>query len=112
MNLDFAVERLYQVGWTPDGDEELLRLPDGRRMPSISCVKREFGRAGLQLSVQHAPKFQCYRASWSPAEKSRDEMQLDPASRQGTVVGACEQEAAVYALAQLLTARNANALNV
>ena len=64
MNLDFAVERLYQVGWTPAADEELVRFPDGRHVPSVSCVKREFGRAGLQLSVQRAPRFQCYRASW------------------------------------------------
>ena len=112
MNLDFAVERLYQVGWTPAADEELVRLPDGRHVPSVSCVKREFGRAGLQLSVQHAPRFQCYRASWAPAEKSTDDLQLDPAAHEGAVVGACEQEAVVYALAQLLTARHANVVGV
>ena len=98
MNLDFAVERLYQVGWTPGDDAELERLPDGRRVPTVSCVKREFGRAGLQLSIQHAPKFQCYRASWSPADKQQDDAG-------GTVVAKCEREAALYALAQLHATR-------
>jgi len=91
MNLDFAVDRLYDVGWTPGADAELERLPDGRRMPTVSCVKREFDQAGLELLIRHTPEFQCYRATW----KSTD----DRAS--GTVVATSEREAAVYALAQL-----------
>ena len=30
MNLAYAVERLYQTGWTLLGEWELDRLPDGR----------------------------------------------------------------------------------
>jgi len=100
MNLDFAVDRLYEVGWTPADDAELERLPDGRRVPTVSCVKREFGRAGLDLSIQHTPKFRCYRATWMAADQSHRDA---PA---GTVVAACEREAAVYALAQLHAARS------
>ena len=47
--------------------------------------------------------FSCYRATWAPTGEP-----LDPSSaadeRHGTVVGACEREAAVYALAQLRAA--------
>src|SRR5436309_63274 len=98
MNLTYAVDRLYQSGWTPAGDEEggeLELLPDGRRFPSIRAVQREFARAGLQLSIKHTPQFSCYRSIWSPSGEMPG----------GTVIGACEREAAVYALAQLREAR-------
>ena len=103
MNLDFALDRLYDVGWTPAADAELERLPDGRRVPTLSCVKREFGRAGLQLSIHHTPKYQCYRASWAPLVAAKD-VEAD-AIRAGTIVASCEREAAVYALAQLHASR-------
>jgi len=96
MNLDFAVDRLYEVGWTPADDSELERLPDGRRMPTVSCVKREFDRVGLELSIQHTPKFHCYRATWKPTA-----MDIERQDAAGTIVAAGEREAAVYALAQL-----------
>ena len=31
MNLDFAVERLYEGGWLPAPGEDMERLPDGAR---------------------------------------------------------------------------------
>jgi len=102
MNLAYAVDRLYAGGWLPSGgsSQDLEFLPDGRRFPTLLAVQREFQRAGLQLEIKHNPKFSCYRATWSPADESPDPArQAD--DRHGTVVGACEREAAVYALAQL-----------
>jgi hypothetical protein len=108
MNLDYAVERLYQAGWQPWQAAETETLPDGRRFPSVVEVERTFARAGLKLAIQHNAKFNCYRAAWSSDAKPSA---ASPASRpqQGTVVGACPREAAVYALAQILAAQPAGA---
>src|SRR5205823_6282254 len=96
MNLDYAVERLYASGWLPEAanNDELETLADGRAFPSVQSVQDEFARAGLELSISANPKFHCYRASWGA----------------GTVVGACEREAAVYALAQLRRSQSENEL--
>jgi len=100
MNLTYAVERLLDTGWTPSIRIDLDRLPDGRSFPSVLAVQREFARAGLELSIKQNLMFGCYRATWAPAGEP-----LDPATatddRHGTVIGTCEREAAVYALAQL-----------
>ena len=100
MNLDYAVDRLYVAGWRPSEQSDLEALPDGRTFPSILAVQREFARAGMELAIKHNIIFSCYRATWAPAGEP-----LDPAhaadEKHGTVVGACEREAAVYALAQL-----------
>src|SRR5215212_6079751 len=102
--LTYAVERLYQTDWSPSADVELDRLPDGRRFPSVLAVQREFSRAGLELAIKHNLVFNCYRSTWGPIGAP-----LDPAhaadERHGTVIGACEREAAVYALAQLREAQ-------
>lgn len=95
MNLVYAVDRLLDTGWTPVG-EELERLPDGRTYPSVAAIEQEFARAGLDFSIKHNDAFGCCRATWGPAS---DTAQSD--DPQGTVVGSCEREAAVYALAQL-----------
>ena len=83
---------------------DMDRLPDGRRFPSVLAVQREFARAGLELSIKQNLMFACYRATWAPVGEP-----LDPThaadDRHGTVIGACEREAAVYALAQLRTAQ-------
>jgi hypothetical protein len=104
MKLTFAVERLYETGWLPSAEMELDRLPDGRRFPSVPAVQREFDGAGLELSIKHNLMFNCHRATWAPAGH-----EIDPAhaadETHGTVIGACEREAAVYALAQLRAAR-------
>ena len=100
MKLTYAVDRLYDTGWTPAGDADLDRLPDGRRFPSVLAVQREFARAGLELSIKHNLVFNCFRSTWGPIGEP-----LDPAhavdAAHGTVIGACEREAAVYALAHL-----------
>jgi hypothetical protein len=103
MQLDFAVDRLYDAGWTPASGDDLEALPDGRRFPSVKSVVAAFSRNHLSLAITHNPKFCCYRATWGPAGQ-----QIDPnrAADQthGTVVGACEREAAVFAMAQFLAA--------
>jgi hypothetical protein len=104
MTLGYAVDRLYEAGWLPCANIDLESLPDGRIYPSVIAVQREFARAGLELAIKHNLMFSCYRATWAPAGEP-----LDPAhaadERHGTIVGACEREAAVYALAQLRTSR-------
>src|SRR5205809_676926 len=93
MNLAYAVDRLYQVGWENSEENQAETLPDGRKFPSVAAVQREFAQAGLELTIKHNPSFKCFRATWSGGGEQR-----------GTVIGACEREAAVYALAQLLAA--------
>src|SRR5580692_7380737 len=109
MNLTYAVDRLLDAGWLPTNDMDLERLPDGRTFPSILAVQREFARAGLELSIKHNLIFNCYRATWAPIGEP-----LDPAHDadecHGTVIGSCEREASVYALAQLRAARSENHL--
>jgi hypothetical protein len=104
MNLEYAVDRLYQTAWIPAGDMDLERLPDGRSFPSVPAVRREFARAGLQLASKHNIMFNCCRSTWAPAgEPLNDDHAAD--AKHGTVVGACEREASVYALAQLREAQ-------
>lgn len=106
-NLVYAVERLLDTGWTT-GDEETERLADGRCFPSVLAVQREFARAGLDLSIKHNLVFGCFRAAWAPA--GEEEATDTTGDRHGTVIGACEREAAVYALAQLRETQAANQL--
>lgn len=101
MSLAIAVDRLYTTGWLPDGDEplapnELDRLSTGLRFPTVSAVIRLFADAGLELTVKQNLMFNCHRATWHAAGDS-----LTGEGRRGAVVGNCEREAAVYALAQL-----------
>jgi hypothetical protein len=106
MNLQYAVDRLYQTGWSVSSAaaSDLERLPDGRLFPSVRSVTAEFARAGMELSIKHTPKFNCYRSAWAPAGQIMTESR-DADTRHGTVIGACEREAAVYALAQLREAQ-------
>lgn len=108
MRLEYAVERLMETGWQPLAGTELDALPDGRKFPSVLAVQREFARAGLELRIKHNLMFSCYRATWAPIGEPIDpemgETWADD-ERHGTVVGGCEREAAVYALAQLVTAQ-------
>jgi len=104
MNLDYAIDRLYETGWTPGepacGCGDLEAGPDGRQFPSVKSIQREFGQEGLDLQIKHNQIFKCFRATWGPKGE-----QLDPAraadKKHGTVIGSCEREAAVFALAQL-----------
>ena len=102
MNLTYAVERLLDTGWSPVEFERsaLERLPDGRPYPTVAAVRREFAEAGLDLSLKQNFMFNCCRATWAPAGETIDPDHAED-DRHGTVVGSCEKEAAVYALAQL-----------
>lgn len=100
MYLTYAVERLLDSGWSPDQSAELDHLPDGRPFPSLLGVQREFAQHGLELRIKQNLIFNCYRATWGPSGELLDDS--TPADeRHGTVIGACQREAAVYALAQL-----------
>ncbi len=111
MSLAIAVDRLYTTGWLPDGDAplapaELDRLASGLRFPTVAAVVRAFTEAGLTLSVRQNLMFNCSRATWRSADGTDDD-------RQGAVVGSCDREAAVYALAQLrLSGRHRRAQGV
>lgn len=109
MNLNYAVDRLYEVGWQPWEEADCDTLSDGRRFPSVLAVQREFARAGLELAIKHNMMFNCYRATWAPVGEPLDPQHATD-ERHGTVVGACVREAAVYALAQLRSAQLALAL--
>jgi len=96
MTIQYAVDRLYETGWLPTAEMDLDRLPNGLRFPTVSAVKREFKAAGLQLSITPHLMFGCCRAEWTANEGHPQAEELT-----GTVVGSCDREAAVYALAKL-----------
>jgi hypothetical protein len=106
MKLDYAVQRLLDTGWTPGRDTDCETSPSGMKFPSVMAVQREFARAGLELAIKHNIMFSCYRATWAPIGEPLDpgvdaDASGEADERHGTVIGACEREAAVYALAQL-----------
>jgi len=105
MNLDYAVDRLYESGWFPvfgSSTDQYELLPDGRRFPGMESIYREFELAGLKLSIKHNLVFDTHRATWSPATALDDTAAPAPDPRHnGTVIGSSAREAAVYALAQL-----------
>jgi hypothetical protein len=100
MNLDYAIDRLYQTGWTPGMESEFEVGSDGRQFPSVIAIRQEFARSGLELQIKHNLIFKCYRATWGPMGEALDPSRVAD-ERHGTVIGSCEREAAVFALAQL-----------
>jgi hypothetical protein len=96
MTINFAVERLYETGWLPDQGMELERLPNGLRYPTVTAVQKTFRESGLNLSITPHLMFGCCRAEWTAMANHPQADELT-----GTVVGSCEREAAVYALATL-----------
>jgi hypothetical protein len=109
MNLQYAVDRLCQTGWKPQQEIELETLPDGRPFPGLLAVQNEFARAGLELAIKHNVTFNCYRATWAPIAEPID-ADHEPDECHGTVIGSCQHEAAVYALAQLRASQQARQL--
>ena len=75
----------------------------------MSAVQREFGAAGLRLSIKRNALFNCAHASWVPVDEPAGVVEKAD-ERHGTAVGASEAEAAVYALAQLLAVRQEQGL--
>ena len=104
MKLEFAVDRLLETGWNAFEPTDCETLPSGQRYPSVIAVQAEFAKAGLELSIKHNLMFSCYRATWAPIGEPLDDSRAAD-ERHGTVIGACDREAAVYALAQLRTAQ-------
>jgi hypothetical protein len=66
------------------------------RYPTVAAVQRVFDGAGLELSITPHLMFGCCRAEWKAMDGNSASEGLT-----GTVVGSCEAEAAVYALANL-----------
>src|SRR4051812_24364950 len=98
MNLEFAVDKLYETGWLPNSAAHaaspqtgLERLGDGRLFPSLLKIQEIFAQSGFELAIRYVQLFDCYRAVWTDAS----------GAAAGAVVGSDEREAAVYALAQL-----------
>ncbi len=109
MKLQYAVDRLLETGWRADDHTDCETLEYGQKFPSVLAVQRAFAQAGLELSIKHNMMFSCYRATWAPAGEAMDPSHA-AGERHGTVIGACEREAAVYALAQLREAVRAHRL--
>ena len=91
MGLDFAIDALYATGWTALDSAACEHAADGRAMPTVDTVRREFEAAGFSFALTHVHLFDCVRAEWtSPG-----------GTMAGAVVGQSQAEASVYALAQL-----------
>lgn len=99
MGIEFAIEELYATGWSALDSVGCEPHGSGRWIPTPERVRREFEQAGYTLSISHAQLFDCYRAAWTDGRG-------EPV---GAVVGASEQEAAIYALSQLRRSLSATA---
>lgn len=93
MSLSFALDELLATGWSCLDSTGCSYDVDGRAYPGVTRVQQEFSHAGYELTMTRVAKFNCYRAEWREAGNTTDQTQA--------VVSQSEQEAAVYALAQL-----------
>lgn len=91
MGLEFAIEELCSTGWSPLDTSGCEADAQGRWMPTLDRIRREFEAEGYTLEVRHVQLFDCYRAEWSDRAGQ-------PA---GGVVGQSDREAALFALATL-----------
>lgn len=91
MSFEFALDELYATGWSDLDSSGCSHHSDGRAFPRPDRVKQEFAAAGVDLSLEKVDAFKCYRAKWSETDTGTPV----------TVVGACDAEAAVFALARL-----------
>jgi hypothetical protein len=90
MGLDFAIDALYETGWTAE-EAGCSSHVDGRKYPTEDLVRRTFEEAGYRLTIRHVQLFDCYRAEWR-----------DPQGQPGgSVVGKTAAEVAVHAMSQL-----------
>ena len=90
MELDLALERLLDTGWSALDTTGHDRTPSGHLFPTPQRVADEFQDHGWTLHIRKIDLFDCYRAEWTPTG------QPHPA---GAVVGKTEEAAAVHALA-------------
>jgi hypothetical protein len=91
MSFEFALDELYATGWSDLDSSGCSHHVDGRAYPRPDRVKQEFAAAGVDLEIQKIDAFKCYRAKWADMDTGNPE----------TVVGQCDAEAAVFALARL-----------
>ncbi|MFM9996362.1 MAG: hypothetical protein ACKVU4_11245 [Phycisphaerales bacterium] len=91
MGIDFALDQLYATGWQAEDQNGCAPHADGRPVPGLDRIRREFDAAGFDLRVRHVQLFDCYQAEWFDGSRAAV----------GAVVGRTETEAAVYALSQL-----------
>jgi len=91
MGLDFAIDALYETGWSSAEARETRRHADGRAYPTEPLVRAFFAEQGYTLSVRHIQLFDCHRAEWTS----------ESGQPQGAVVGQTADEAAVFAMSQL-----------
>lgn len=91
MGLNFAIDELYSTGWAALDSAGCEHHADGRAFPRVPRIAQEFSSAGFELAVRYIQLFDCHRAEWRDGSGQ-------PC---GAVVGQTEQEAAVYALAQM-----------
>jgi hypothetical protein len=91
MGLDFAIDSLYETGWTAEDASGCSNHVDGRKYPTEALVRQSFEEAGYKLTIRHVQLFDCYRAEWRDG-------QGEPG---GAVVGKTAEEAAVYAMSHL-----------
>lgn len=92
MGLNFAIDELVSTGWSGLDSSGCGFDGDGRSFPLPARVRNEFAQAGFNLSIETLDRFKCVRASWREVGNPRDA---------GAVVSHSEEEAAVFALAQL-----------
>ena len=89
--LELAIDELYASGWAALDTTGCQHHSDGRAFPGPLRVQKEFAELGFELRIVFVQLFDCYRAEWVDGQ----------GQAVGAVVGSCEVEAAIYALAQL-----------
>lgn len=91
MSFEFALDELYATGWSDLDSSGCSHHVDGRAFPRLDRVKQEFAAAGVDFSIERVDAFNCSRAKWHDTDSGQ----------QLAVVGACDAEASVFALARL-----------
>jgi hypothetical protein len=92
MGIAIALDELLATGWSGLDSSGCSFDSAGRAYPTVRRVQQEFASAGVELTITHVAAFDCYRAEWREA---------GGATMAGSTVSRSQEEAAVYALAQL-----------
>ena len=88
MTIEFAVDELYQTGWSPLDTAGCNRDSQGRWFPTLDRVQREVDQLGATLELEDSSGFGCSTATWTAGGES------------GRCIASTPAEAAVHALAQ------------
>ena len=99
MSLNYAIDALYDTGWSAADSTECERAPDGRAYPTLERVRLELSAEGVTLSIRRVEEFDCCRAEISDQRGGAI----------SAVVGQTGEEAAVFALAQFRRALSTHA---